>query len=49
MIKLKDLLDEVYVQMPGDQGDDEFGSSISIIVNAHYTRVEKLGIEKDRL
>ena len=23
MIKLKDLLDEVYVQMPGDQGDDE--------------------------
>ena len=29
--------------------NDEFGSSISIIVNAHYTRVEKLGIEKDRL
>jgi hypothetical protein len=23
MIKLKDLLDEVYVQMPGDQGDDD--------------------------
>ena len=23
MIKLKDLLDEVYVQMPGDQSDDE--------------------------
>jgi hypothetical protein len=23
MIKLKDLLDEVYVQMPGEQGDDE--------------------------
>jgi hypothetical protein len=23
MIKLKDLLDEVYVQMPGDQGDEE--------------------------
>jgi hypothetical protein len=24
MIKLKDLLDEVYVQMPGEQGDEEF-------------------------
>lgn len=24
MIKLKDLLDEVYVQMPADQGDEEF-------------------------
>jgi hypothetical protein len=23
MIKLKDLLEEVYVQMPGEQGDDE--------------------------
>ena len=23
MIKLKDLLDEVYVQVPGDQGDEE--------------------------
>ena len=29
--------------------NDDFGSSISIIVNAHYARVEKLGIEKDRL
>ena len=29
--------------------NDNFGSSIAIIVNAHYTRVEKLGIEKDRL
>jgi hypothetical protein len=29
--------------------NDDFGSSISIIVNAHYNRVEKLGIEKDRL
>ena len=29
--------------------NDNFGSSISIIVNAHYTRVEKLVIEKDRL
>ena len=23
MIKLRDLLDEAYVQMPADQGDDE--------------------------
>jgi hypothetical protein len=29
--------------------NDDFGSSISIIVNAHYARIEKLGIEKDRL
>ena len=29
--------------------NDGFGSSISIIVNGHYSRVDKLGIEKDRL
>ena len=29
--------------------NDNFGSSISIIVNAHYTREDRLGIQKDRL
>ena len=29
--------------------NDGFGSSISIIVNAHYTREDRLGIQKDRL
>ena len=29
--------------------NDNFGSSISIIVNAHYSRRERLGITLDRL
>ena len=41
--------DYAYTDGDGNTDNANFGSSISIIVNAHYTRVEKLGIEKDRL
>ena len=41
--------DYAYTDGNGNTDNANFGSSISIIVNAHYTRVEKLGIEKDRL
>jgi hypothetical protein len=38
-----------YTDANGISDNDNFGSSISIIVNAHYSRRERLGITLDRL